>query len=691
MKKILLLGIPVLMLVLVSCKEFKKFEGGKSTMFIQQAVIDEVRQDLLARYGDQAKSRIEKGVQQVASFWRKEDGDPDTFKAFCLEQFVATESGVDTLFEKLSAAYEILYGNYNKIGLDLKKPLHLDGPPIRPIDELLGAFDPYAHLQDDFFSNKVAFVVLLNFPFYSLKEKNELGLTWSRKQWAYARMGDLYTSRVPAELLQNYSSAITAADTYISEYNICMGNLVDKDGKTSFPADMKLISHWGLRDELKSHYSDPEGALQKQQMIYQVMKRIIDQSIPGEVINNDQVYWEPVTNKVVTKGAQGADMKSVKDGIPEPDTRYRYLLDNFKAAKAMDAYNPFYPTYLDRAFSQGMEIPVEEVEKLFTDLCSSPQVKEVATLISQRLGRPLQPFDIWYNGFKGRGDMNEEGLNKITSARYPNPAAFQADMPNLLAKLGFPKEKADQISARIVVDPARGSGHAWGAQMKSDVAHLRTRIAPTGMNYKGYNIAIHEFGHNVEQTITLQDVDYYLLNGVPTTAFTEAVAFLFQKRDLELLGMKNEDPLKFQMMVLDNFWASYEIMGVSLVDIRVWRWMYAHPDATPAQLKEAVIANAKEIWNLYYAPVFGSKDEPILAVYSHMIDNPLYLSAYPVGHLIDFQIEKQLQGKDFAGEIIRMYTKGRLTPEVWMKEAVSQAVSIQPILEATTDALKVVR
>ncbi|MBQ3832967.1 MAG: hypothetical protein II815_07310, partial [Bacteroidales bacterium] len=77
--------------------------------------------------------------------------------------------------------------------------------------------------------------------------------------------------------------------------------------------------------------------------------------------------------------------------------------------------------------------------------------------------------------------------------------------------------------------------------MKGDVAHLRTRIAKSGMDYKGYNIAVHELGHCVEQTITLYDIDYYMLKGIPNTAFTEAVAFMFQGRDLKLLGQAKGD------------------------------------------------------------------------------------------------------------------------------------------------------
>ena len=52
------------------------------------------------------------------------------------------------------------------------------------------------------------------------------------------------------------------------------------------------------------------------------------------------------------------------------------------------------------------------------------------------------------------------------------------------------------------------------------------------MDYKGYNIAVHELGHNVEQTFSLNYVDHTLLAGVPNTAFTEAMAFVFQERDL---------------------------------------------------------------------------------------------------------------------------------------------------------------
>jgi hypothetical protein len=199
---------------------------------------------------------------------------------------------------------------------------------------------------------------------------------------------------------------------------------------------------------------------------------------------------------------------------------------------------------------------------------------------------------------------------------------------------------------------------------------------------------MHELGHCVEQTMTLYDIDHYLLNGVPNTAFTEALAFVFQERDLQILGIKNPDPLHKEMMALDIFWGCYEIMGVSLVDMNVWKWLYAHPNASKKELKDAVLRISKEIWNKYYADVFGVKDQPILAIYSHMIDNPLYLSAYPIGHLIQYQLEKQLEGKDFGKEVMRIYAAGRITPDAWMKNATGQSLSNKPLLEAVENAVE---
>jgi len=209
------------------------------------------------------------------------------------------------------------------------------------------------------------------------------------------------------------------------------------------------------------------------------------------------------------------------------------------------------------------------------------------------------------------------------------------------------------------------------------------------MNYKGYNIAVHEMGHNVEQTFSLNDNDHSLLQGVPNTAFTEALAFVFQGHDLELLGLAKPDAKSEAMKTLNDFWGTYEIAGVALVDMGVWHWMYDHPAAAPAELREATVQIAKDIWNTYYAPVFKQKDVVLLGIYSHMIDSYLYLPDYPIGHMIAFQIEEQMnKAGNIGSEFERMAKVGRIAPDLWMKNATGSPVGAEALLTATQRALK---
>ncbi|MDP3644941.1 MAG: hypothetical protein Q8S54_17375 [Bacteroidota bacterium] len=624
---------------------------------------------------------IEKGIQHAASLWRDADGSPEDFVKFCSENCMADPIQKEASFRGFSEYLESLYGHFNKLSLDMQENVTLLKGDVLSIDPLFAGYNPGAHLMNDLYENKIAFIVALNFPYYSTEEKNTSGQDWTPLEWGYARLGDVFSSRVPSELVQQESKVAAESDAYIADYNIYMGNLLNKDNEKLFPENMVLLSHWNLRDEIKANYANKEVGFEKQALIYQVMQRIVDQTIPKAVINSGRQDWNPITNEVFVSG-------SVIESPDETDERYQQILNTFHVYQAVDPFNPDMNTAIQRAFSSGMQIPQPEVQKLFNEFLSSSQIQEVAEIIKKRLGRELSPWDIWYDGFKARSSFNEEMLNSITEKKYPNAAALEADLENILLKLGFTKEKAAFIASRVSVDPARGSGHAWGAQMKSEKAHLRTRIPASGMNYKGYNIAIHEFGHNVEQTISLNDVPNYMINGVPNTAFTEALAFVFQERDLFLLNMKDPNPEKEYLKTLDIFWSLYEIMGVSMVDMKMWQWLYANPASTAEELKQTVLQISKDVWNAYYAPVFGQKDQTILGIYSHMVNSPMYLPNYAFGHLIHFQLEEHFKTHEFAPEVLRIYALGQLTPNEWMKQAVGAPLSNEAILKAADVAIE---
>mgnify|MGYP006291979171 CR=1 FL=1 len=648
--------------------------------YVKQSTIDQTVRELEQIHGEQHTDRIRTGVKQVAQLWRESDGTPSDFEAFCTRSFITDPLELDRTFTRFQENLEIIYGHMHEINRGLCFPVECETQYLLPVDHKFAEYDPFAHVQSDLFANKIAFIVLLNFPAFSLSEKLELGPDWTREEWARARLADEFLIRLPSSVAQERSRIYVQADNYIANYNIHMHSLIDSNQQRLFPEGLKLITHWGLRDELKAQYNNPNG-LQRQQMIQQVMQRIITQTIPQSVIDNPDLEWDPRSN-ILTR-----------NGIPveydrEPDTRYQTLLNIFHAEQKADPYTPAFPTKIDRRFKHDREMTEQQFEDMAVSVLTSPVANKVVNLICSRLGRPLQPFDIWYNGFQTRGGPRESKLDSIVSQRYPDVNSFQVDLVHILQSLDFPKADAEFLATKITVDPSRGAGHATGAKRRQDNAHLRTRISDKGMDYKGFNIAIHELGHNVEQVFSLNRMDHYLLEGVPNTAFTEAFAFVFQARDLDILGIKTATEQDAFYKALDTYWSTCEIAAVGLVDLRVWRWMYDHPDADAEQLKQAVINIARNVWNEYYAPLIGHADSILLAIYSHMIAYGLYLPDYSMGHLIMFQIEQYLKDNSLGKEMERMCRQGRLTPNFWMKQAVGETVSPEPLIKAAEYAVK---
>jgi hypothetical protein len=678
-KGLILVGI---MTLLMACQQ-----ASKSTM-IHEESIQQALTTLKQTHPNADLVLAERGVRQVAALWQEADGTEADFVELVTTHHAATEEEKKVLYDRLSHILEQCGQSADLLNNTLQEPTTLVGkgePSI--VDWIISGYSPMAHFTEDMFANKIAHICVLNFPSYTLEEKNTLGQEWTRLEWAYARMGEVFNTRIPGSVYAHSAQAMSEAENYIAGYNIMMHCLRNEQGEQLWQEPMALLSHWNLRDELKSNYANAPYAQEKQEMIYQVMLRIIQQDIPACVVNNAEYLWKPYSNEVTEVGGS-----SIQKFRSSGDERYQKILDIFHAMQQIDAYRADAPSHVLRTFNEDLEIPQAEIEALFLQLIQSDEIKAVAQVIRERLGRELRPYDIWYDGFKSRSTLSEDKLTAQTQSLYPTALAFEKDMPRMLMDLGFSKDKAKDIASHIVVEAARGSGHARPCVGRNQPARLRTRISDKGMDYKGYNIAVHEFGHNVEEVISLYDIDYYTLAGIPNTGFTEASAFLFQQRDLQLLGYKAKGDEANGAEVLDMIWGMYEIMGVSLVDMAMWEWLYANPKATAAQLREAVIAIAGDIWNKYYAPLLGEPDCPLLGIYSHMVGYALYLPAYPIGNIVQFQLEEHLATyktpAEFAQEYSRIYQQGKLTPDAWMRGAVGEAMSIEPILNAVREAMR---
>ncbi|MBU4421417.1 hypothetical protein KKB41_00455 [Patescibacteria group bacterium] len=637
----------------------------------QKLMIKKVMDSLLQNIED----RVSFGVKQVAALWQKEDGTAEELMDFCKTHFVISEEGLEELFNRFQDNFEQINGHLHELSLILGAPMQVLRHKKMSVDFLFSAFSPRSHFSDDSFKTKLAFVVLLNFRLTTLAERMKDGEDWSRRQWAEARLADYFSDRVPAKAHQEIERVFVQADNYINEYNF-FANKIVVDGTQMFPDVGALICHWGLRDHIKALYSSP-NSLEGQRALYQVMLRVVQQTVPKKVINCPSVEWNPYTD----------------DSESEPCARYKHLLDLFGAIRESDEFYRKNKTHIDRIFNENREIPEQVVENILTDFLSSDVVKSVGEFVSGQLGRPLEPFDFWFNQFVKKDEKAE--LDAVVREKYPTLEALQASLPDILMKLGFDEKTAKDAGSKIMIDPGRSAGHATGAERREGVHRLRIRFLQEDgkfvPDYSTFNVFMHEFGHGVEMYFSLHRIDNNLLNGVPNTAFTEALAFVFQGKDIEVLGLSKEDERTEHLSMLKLFWQTFEMAGVSLVDMRIWRWMYANPKATPEELRDAVVEIANNVWNDYFAPVYGVKDQPIFAIYSHIIDCMLYIPDYFIGALIQHQIQEYLKGKDLAKEVERMFTLGNITPDIWMKKAVGAPISAKPLIESAIKALEALK
>ena len=210
------------------------------------------------------------------------------------------------------------------------------------------------------------------------------------------------------------------------------------------------------------------------------MEHIVRQTIPQIVINNPGADWDPIANTVkpapretiedggvartLSSGAANASASTAR----EDDERYAHMRASYLAVREVDPHAPSAPTHIARRFDDDRELSEDHVRTMLTAVASSPVAREIGRLIQREVGRPLEPFDIWYNGFRAKSACADDELTRLTRQRYPNAKALEADLPTILERIGFAADRARWLAERIAVDPARGSGHAMGAGRRGD-------------------------------------------------------------------------------------------------------------------------------------------------------------------------------------------------------------------------------
>lgn len=673
------------MVIFVAFGAEAKEKVAKSYPYITEASVSEVVDGLKSKYSSSAE-RVEKGVKQVAKLWIEGDGDQSEFKEFCDKYFVAERAELDKLSKYLSHKFETISGNIYRIYKDLSYPMEVDTGDVTPMDELFSKYDVGEKEKEGYFNSKVAFVVALNYIHYDREEQRELGKNWGKQEWDDAFIADMFDSRpnMPEEQGKGKKKKekstelagmekVETTPYYTDKCRVKLTSIENKAGERTFDKDIMLLYHWKMRDEIRMLYGmKGDKYVAQQDAIYEAMKRMIEQTIPNQLINSEEDYsWNPYTNKI-TKDGKEVEAESTEN------ERYAMMRNLFIRSYKEE---PDGDTYLNKRFGDSYDLTYKEVDSMFVRLISAPEAKEVGELMKQRLGRDLRPYDVWYTGFNPRGLFNAQELDAKIKALYPTPLAFEKAIPTILGRLGYSEENAKFYGDKITVNPARANGHAEPAGIHGDNSRLRTNFYADGLDYGGYQTGMHELGHTVQQTISTYIIENYARRGLPNAAISESAAYTFEFRAWKgLMDFENQAEID-NLNALDKFWVAFEMTGMALCELRTWEWMYQQKVFTTEQLKDQMIAIAKDIWNSYHAPIFGIKDEPILAVYNHQLNSSFYLAGYALAHLVHIQIEQFIEGKDFPTMIEQIYGFGDATPDLWLQNTIGSSLSVDAVID----------
>jgi len=613
------------------------------------------------RFGAKFADDIARGVKFCALVWDWAKSDAAAFVDFCEKHYHPPGKARGRLLRRLDEISHLVGGSFNIIAKTTRAGLDLADIELTPAEELFGAFSPGTHLDEDLRTFRVAALAQLNFG------SDDLSPPRTREGWAARRLSRVGRTVIPAELCAEASMRGAEVDRFVTGFNLHLDKIDYADPSVRFPPDTVRISHWGLRDYMTG-LNGQENALPRQRAIRDLMRRVVDGEIPTQMIGNAQARWRQSEGTIHEGGA-------VRAATAMGPLRWDQFKKVYDVQRRIDPHTA-YGNIIDNKFKLEREIPEAKVVKILTDVLAAPVAAKVARYVERRLGRPIEPHDIYFRSFQG--GAKRAPLAFDIRKRYPDAKSLTDAIPGILVRLGFTKERAKWIGDRIQVDNSRSAGHAWPPGTSRDVARLRVHIERGGVTEESFAVFMHELGHCTEQVLTSYAMDYKALWGVPNTAFTEGFAFTFQDKADAILGRKQGADAG--VTLLQRYWEVFEISGPALTEIRFFHWLYGHPGASAADMHAAIRRIGDEVWAEYYARIFGAEGHGLMSVYSHILWCSFYLADYSMGYVIAYQVRKYLATRKFAPEMERLCALGAIYPETWMKAAVGQAISAEPLL-----------
>jgi len=665
-------------LVLINC--CSEPGGGKSEKAtISQGTVDDVIRRVKGMDTGRKSEMVKKGVSQLAANWRVEDGSEDDFISFCTENIIDEKELAPNL-ERISDNLVAMWGHSSIIRFSWTESERFTDTREVKADPFFRESMPSA----DLYKGKLAHFIQLNFPYYTPAEKRINGESWSREEWTMAALGDTYAHRTDRNFKKEATEESNAFRKYMQHYFLRMDHISAEDGSYPFPQGSLLHSHRGLRDNCKEEYTR-QGGYERQRITGKVIEHILLGTVPQEFLEDTTTWWDPWSNELFRKDA-GTTVKIEYES--EGTIRYAGFRSVFLNRSSEDKMFDDGSSVISRTFDNH-NLEISEVETLIREFLSDPVISDAGKLIEKEVGRPLEPFDIWYSGFQEQSLYPADFLDSITMSRYPDPLSLQLDVPSILVNMGFSEAEAKHIGAHTSVRPVVSGGYTDSPPLRGENALMTTMFGPGGLDYKSYRVAMHELGHVVCAVYSTDEADNFLLAGVPTSGITEAMAELLAYKNAEGLGLNGSNPeLREHMLSLATLWYLVEMGGQALTDIESWKWIYANPGATEEEVRDAIISITENIWNTYFAEIFGVRDQHILSIYNHFITGSLYLFNYFLGDVIMYQLHDAYRSGDLAVKLKEACKEGNTTPGLWMSKAVGTGISTEPLMDASAKAIK---
>lgn len=647
---------------------------------LSDSLVTAVRNELTAKQGAASAERINKGVSQLAAVWNSDDGTSEEFRQFCINNFL-TEAELSENLPQIAQNLSLLGSSLSVVGSKFNEPFAFVDVPELKADRFFRDATP----KYDAYSSGLAHFLKLNFPVYSVAEKNQMAGEWTRNQWLMNGIGDYFADRRPVSPDSLLQSEMTKYRRYMDNYFFRMDHIKDQSGKYIFPAGTLLHSHRGIRDNTKEEYNRRDG-FKRQKLSGDILESVFSGDVPVQFLTDINTRWDPYKKElfIVKNGRE----ERIDGFATESDYRYKGLKTKFLMQQEIDKVYGDGSTFITRNFGNA-NLDAGETKKLIEAILANPLNEQVGVIIKKRLKRDLQPFDVWYSGFQEQAFYKGEFLDSITRSRYPDPEALQHDLPGILERMGFPAEEAEYVGTRINVHAVVSGGYSSQPDVAGGKALVTTMFDKTGLDYKGYRVVMHELGHAVCGVYCTTDSENFLLAGVPTGGITEGMAEIFAYKNIEGLDLfPYSVEEKKLLLALATMWYMYEMGGNSLTDIMVWEWMYEHPDASVAELKRAVLDISAGIWNKYYSKTFGGKkDSHILSVYNHFTSGDLYLYNYYNGAIYSYLLAGSFNRNDLAGGLKKACSEGITMPGIWLEKAIGKDFSPDPLFDDARKAI----